>query len=233
MGACQMTTPKHKLVYFDIRGVAETARFLFAIAKVPYKDVRFSLTFGTPGDFSTIKRPEFDAAKAKGELDVSLGKVPYLEVDGVKIGQSKAIERFLAGEFGMLGASPMEAGLIDMLCETIRDCKDAYQKAKSTKDEDEKKKALEKWFAEDMPGHLKTAEKSLPAGKGPWLVGSKVSLADVAWFSFVAAPNGYFDNSEGAKAAYQDCPRIKAAVEAVAKIPQLTDWIAERPDSPF
>ena len=74
--------PTYKLTYFDIRGLAENARIFFAVAQQPYEDVRLSLTFGTPGDFSTIKRPEFDEMKAKGELDISLGKVPLLEVDG-------------------------------------------------------------------------------------------------------------------------------------------------------
>ena len=97
--------PSYKLIYFDIRGLAENARLIFAAAQVPYEDVRLSFSFGTPGDFSTIKRPEFDAMKAEGKLDKSLGKVPLLEVDGQQIGQSKAIERFLAKEFGMMLAS--------------------------------------------------------------------------------------------------------------------------------
>lgn len=225
--------PTYKLTYLDIRGLAETARFLFAIAKVPYEDVRLSLNFGTPGDFSTITRPEFDAAKAAGELDAGLGKVPILEVDGVKIGQSKAIERFLAKEFGLNGDSAVQAAQVDQLCETVRDFKDAYGKVKGIKDEAEKKTAMDKWFAEDLPGHIKAAEKSVPAGSGPWLVGSKVSLADIHWFVFLAAPKGYFDNAEGAKAAFQECPCIKAAVEAVAAIPELQEWMAKRKDTPM
>ena len=31
---------------------------MLAMAKVPYEDKRFSFSFGVPGDFSTIKRPE-------------------------------------------------------------------------------------------------------------------------------------------------------------------------------
>ena len=77
--------PSYKLTYFDIRGLAENARIFFAVAKQPYEDVRLTLAFGTPGDFSTIKRPEFDEMKAKGELDTSLGKVPLLEVDGAPV----------------------------------------------------------------------------------------------------------------------------------------------------
>jgi len=55
----------YKLHYFDARGVAETTRYMFAATKTSYEDKRYSLTFGVPGDFSTISRPEFDAAKAK------------------------------------------------------------------------------------------------------------------------------------------------------------------------
>lgn len=223
--------PSYKLVYFDVRGVAEVARFCFVVGKVPYEDSRFSFAFGTPGDFSTIIRPEFDAAKAAGELDVSLGKVPYLEVDGVKIGQSKAIERYLAREFGLMGSSAIEAAHVEQACENIVDFKAAYQKVKGIQDAAAKESAVKKWFEEDLPAHLALADKSLPAGPGPFLVGAKVSLADLAVYQFLAAPKGFFDDAEGAKAAFQGCPRIKAAMEAVDKIPELQEWLKSRPDT--
>lgn len=225
--------PSYKLVYFDIRGLAETSRFLFTVAKQPFEDSRMSFAFGTPGDFSTIIRPEFDEAKAKGELDASLGKVPYLEVDGVKIGQSKAIERFLAKELGLMGSSAVQAAQVDQLAETVRDVKDAYQKVKGVKDEEEKKAAMEKWFSEDLPNWAKLAEKSLPAGESAFLVGSKVSYADIVWYQFLYAPKGFFDNEEGAKASLKDCPRIKAALEAVHAIPELVEYLSKRKDTMF
>jgi glutathione S-transferase len=226
--------PNYKLCYFDIRGLAETARMLFVVSKTPYEDIRLSLTFGTPGDFSTISRPEFDEKKASGELDISLGKVPYLDVDGTKFGQSKAIERYLSKQFSMLGANDLEAAQIDQLCESVIDFKAAYTKAKGTTGDEEKKAALEKFFAETLPDNLKLAEKSLPAaGAGPWLVGNTVSLADVVFYAFLAAPDGFFDNADGAKAAFQGCARIKAAMEAVDAIPELKTHIANRKPSPF
>ena len=60
--------------------------------------------------------------------------------DGVKVGQSKAIERYLARELGLMGSNALEAAQVDQLGETVRDIKDAYQKARNIKDEDEKKK---------------------------------------------------------------------------------------------
>lgn len=223
--------PTYKLTYFDIRGLAEISRWLFKIAKVDFEDARFSFAFGTPGDFSTIQRPEFDAAKAAGELDPALGKVPILEVDGAKIGQSKAIERFLARELGFMGSSPVEAAQIEMLCEHVIDFKQAYQKVRGITDDTEKEKKMKEWFDETLPTNVALAEKSLPAGSGPFLIGSKVSLADIVWYSFLAAPKGFFDNAEGAKAAFQGCPRVKAAMEAVDAIPELQEWFKVRPDS--
>ncbi|CAE7243684.1 GST [Symbiodinium natans] len=222
----------YKLVYFDARGVAETCRCLFAAAQQPYEDIRLSLTFGKPGDFSTISRPEFDEMKSKGELDISLGKVPLLEVDGKKIGQSKAIERYLAADFGMMGGSSVEAAQIDQLGETIRDLKDAYQKAKGVKEE-EKAAAMEKWFKEELPEWVRKAEKSLPPGTGPFLVGGKLSLADIQWYGLLLAPSGFFDNTEGAKASFQDSPRMKAALLAVDALPQLQEYFAKRKQTMF
>lgn len=171
--------------------------------------------------------------KASGALDVSLGKVPLLEVDGKQVGQSKAIERFLARELGLMGSSPVEAAQVDQLGETVRDIKDAYQKVRGIQNEDEKKKAMDKWFAEDLPNWVKLAEKSLPPSPGPFLVGSKVSAADVGFYMLLLAPGGFFDNTEGAKASFQKSPKIKAAVEAVDALPQLQAYLSKRKPSPF
>ncbi|CAJ1329025.1 unnamed protein product [Effrenium voratum] len=218
--------PTYKLTYFDIRGLAENTRILFAVGQQAYEDVRLSLSFGTPGDFTTIQHPEFDAMKAKGELDVSLGKVPLLE----------AIERFVASSLGLMGSSPVEAAQIDQLGETVRDIKalrDAYQKVRAIQGDEEKKKGMDKWFAEDLPNWCKLAEKSLPASSGPCLVGAKASLADVLFYTLLLAPGCFFDNTEGAKAAFQDCPKMKAALEAMDALPQLKEYLAKRKETPF
>ncbi|KAL9139351.1 Glutathione S-transferase domain protein [Amphidinium carterae] len=219
--------PEYELCYFAIRGLAETSRMLFAMAKVPYKDTRLTLDLPN-GDFSKIIRPEFEAMKEKGELDVTMGKVPFLAVDGVKFGQSKAIEQYLAKQFGFMGSSDIEAAQVMQVAESIRDLKDAYQKAKTT-DEDKAK-----WFAEGMPEFCGKLEKSFPKASGPWLVGSKVSYADLVVYQTMAVHEGaFFDNLDGAKAAWASCPRISAAMAAIAEIPELKEWIANRPKSPF
>lgn len=226
--------PTYELVYFDIRGLAEVTRWLFKVSKTEFTDTRLSLSFGTPGDFSTIIRPEFDEMKSSGALDVSLGKVPLLIVDGTsKIAQSKAVERYIAKEVGLMGSTAIEAAQIDQLTETIRDIKDAYNAAKRTDGEEAKKAAIDKFFSEGLPEWLGKVEKSVPPGSGPFLVGDKISYADLAYYMFLASQNGFFDNADGAKAAFQGCPRVKAAMEATDANPELKAWIAARPASMF
>mmetsp|Transcript_23904 Transcript_23904/g.71719 ORF Transcript_23904/g.71719 Transcript_23904/m.71719 type:complete len:216 (+) Transcript_23904:73-720(+) len=212
-----------KLSYFDARGVAETTRYMFAATGTKYEDMRYPLNFGTPGDFSTMTRPEFDAAKAEGKLTASLGRLPLLEYDGAMIPQSKTIERFVASQVGMAGSSPVEAAVIDSMTENIRDCKDMYQKAKTAED------TKAEYFSTKMPEFMEKIEASL-GGASVWLVGTKMSLADAAMFVFIKE---FFDNTEGAWAALAKCPKIAAAVEAFGALPEVKAWSESRPQTMF
>jgi glutathione S-transferase len=226
--------PVYKLQYFDARAVAETARFIFAVGKQEYEDARFPISFGTPGDFSTIIRKEFDEAKASGELDPSAGKLPMLYVDGVKIGQSKAIERFLAKEFGLAGATAIEAAQIDAIVEMVRDIKDDYNGAKRGKKDDELAAAVKTFFDETLPTSVKKLEKMVPdQSAGDFLFG-KISHADITVFQFLGAPEGgFFDNTAGALASFQECPKIKKAMEATAANTEVKAWMEKRPKTMF
>jgi glutathione S-transferase len=225
----------YELKYFDARGVAEVIRFIFAVAEQNYVDTRFSISFGKPGDFSTIIRPEFDKAKASGELDLACGKAPVLYADGVPtMGQSKAIERYLAKRFGLMGSSDEEAGVIDALCENVRDIKDAYNAAKRKPEGEERDQAVKTFFDETLVKWCKDTEKSLPTARSDFLVGSLISLADLTWFNFVGVEDKpFFDNVEGARKGFADCPRIKKAMLACSANTALKQWIAKRPKTMF
>jgi hypothetical protein len=49
------------------------------------------------------------------------------------IGQSKAIERFVARKLGLYGSNEIESALIDIICEHIRDIKQKYSDVKTGK----------------------------------------------------------------------------------------------------
>ena len=104
-------------------------------------------------------RQEADAAKAEGKHDINMGRLPFLEVDGQQVPQSKSIERFVALRYGFLGDNDVEAAQIDSFCEHVRDIKDAYQKVRGIQDEAEKKAGMEKWFGTDLPEWCGKLEK--------------------------------------------------------------------------
>ena len=223
-----------KLSYFDCRGLAETSRYMLAIGGVPYTDHRFPFTFGVPGDFTTVSRPEFDAAQASGAFKCGMGKVPVLETEGVCISQSKAIERYVARLAGMDGDTPAESAQIDAVNEHVRDIKQAYQPCRKVEGDEAKKAAMDKWFAETLPALSVKLEDALPScvakenGEAP--VGAGVNHAHVSIYRLYRE---FFDNQDGAAAALEDCPRIQAICAGVANHPAVITWQEQRPDTAF
>ncbi|PIK46236.1 hypothetical protein BSL78_16895 [Apostichopus japonicus] len=75
--------PTYKLTYFDARAKAEPARYMFELAGLEYEDTR-------------VTRDEWKAMKAT----TGLGQLPVLEVDGIELPQSGAIERYIGRKHG-------------------------------------------------------------------------------------------------------------------------------------
>ena len=107
---------EYKLVYFNLKGRAESSRILFELAKQKYEDYR--------AEFS-----EWPELKLKQVFQ----QLPVLEIteDGKKsvIAQSHTIERFLASRFGLDGKNDIERAHCDMVAEQVRDIIDAFLSA--------------------------------------------------------------------------------------------------------
>lgn len=225
---------KYELKYFDFRGVAETARILLAFGGQEFVDARFEMA---PGTFDS---PSFQAAKKSGELVMNLNRVPVLVTpDGATtIGQSKAIERYLARQMGLMGKTPIEEALIDCIAEHCRDVKDAQMRkgfsafAKDKTDE-EKAMAREEWYGTDMPQMLEKINDAVRAtgtAEG-CAVGSSPSLADVSIFCLLrdCMPS---DQNDVVKAA-KNCDVLNAIADAVEANPGVAKWLNERPETMF
>lgn len=232
-GTSTSSSIKPKLHYLDARGRAELSRVMFTATATPFEDVRYPISFLNEPPF--VEMAEFNAAKAAGELAAGMGQAPILDVGGKKIGQSRAVERYVARATGLMGSDDIEAAQIDQLGETVRDigmmCDRCFSGFPPKCDND----ALNKLFSEKLPETLKKAEASMPpAVDGPWVVGSKMSYADVAFFVLLATKGGvveqdpFLQNPEGCKQSYQECPRIKASIEAVDAIPAVKEYLANR-----
>jgi len=219
-----------KLNYFNGRGLAEVSRILLAVAGVQYEDFRYPLTVL---DWSTYKmiREEFNQDKSEDKLWRSLNKVPFLDVDGEVVFQSKSIERFLATKFEMMGSSPLEAAFIDSVCETVRDMKDMYQKVRQIPEE--KKEEMNRvFFNETLPNALEPLNRIIASRQTNvgFVVGDKVSLADIVLYSFLV---DFFDDKVGAQKSYENCSALAGVVSNVGNMESVKKWLSERPQTPF
>lgn len=215
---------KMKLVYFNGRGLAETSRMILALGKQDYEDYRYPLEIIDFATHNMVKK-EFDSDKSDGKLSSSMNKLPYLEVEGKVLCQSKSIERFLARKFGMLGNDEWEAARIDSIAECVRDFKDMYQKVRKA---DNKEEAMIEWFTVTLVEKLSLLENLLD-GEG-FSVGDKTSLSDIVLFSFITQ---FFDDKSASLNSTLATPKLRSIIDRVASLPEIVSWIEARPETSF
>eukprot|EP00741_Cyanophora_paradoxa_P000123 tig00000057_g118.t1 len=209
----------YKLIYFDIRGYAEVPRLLFAAAGVPYEDFRYPMS-------PTYERPEFDKAKAAGIFP--FGQIPVLEVDGKKIPQSRAIERYLARRFGMFGDNEIETAMIDALCEQAADIRTKFFEASSRKDVAKIAELYATELEKMLQGVEKMAQANAADGGAGFLVGKRLSVADVFYYHLLTS---ILDAKEKVEPVLAKMPALKRVVEATGRQSGIAKYVKNRPDS--
>lgn len=224
---------QYTLKYFDARGAAELSRIALVASRAQWTDERFPIKIedGMPNV------PQFQSAKESGALKLNMNRVPLLELeDGRAFGQSRAIERFVARSHGLFGSDEYEAALIDSIVEHTRDVREAFGRAVPFfgPETEEKAAKREAWYSEALVDWLRRLEASLPApsasGGGVFAVGGALSLADLAIWHLL---RDCFADVEKAKAATSGCARLIAIADAVGAMPEISGWLAKRPQTMF
>lgn len=204
--------PSYKLTYFGAKGRGEVVRFIFAQAGVPYDDVR--LEYGGQ-EWPKIKE------------GTPFGTMPILEVDGKQLCESMVIARFLGERFGLAGDSDMERAEIACVAEATMGILADYVATFYEQDETRRAAMMKKISEESAPAKLKYFERRAVTNENGWMVGGKLSWADLAvyqmidWMKDVRAD--MLDEFPGMK-------KLKASVEA---LPNIAKWIQERPKTPW
>ncbi|KAJ8026820.1 Hematopoietic prostaglandin D synthase [Holothuria leucospilota] len=197
----------YKFTYFNVEALGETSRYIFAVAGQEYEDIRIE---------------EADWPKMKE--GTPLGQLPYLDVDGERIPQSMAINRYLSRKFGLYGENDIEKARIDVVLEVLEELGYHTVKAIYEKDEGVKQTLLKELAEVQAPKYLGLLEKLLVANQGGdgYFVGSKISLADIVVFNWVHDRLPYFKiiNKE---------PRLQALVDKIKALPRMNAWLKKRP----
>ncbi|XP_052071735.1 glutathione S-transferase-like [Mytilus californianus] len=155
-----------------------------------------------------------------------LGQVPVLTVGGTQIPQSGAIIRYLAREFGLYGKNNMENTMVDVIIETLDGVRSEF--IKWVKEEDDVKKAeiINKMKEVIFPRFIAFVEKILSDNRGQFLVGSEVTLADVAVFDLISRISNMWSQE-----LMNMSTVLKAHCEKIASIPSIKLWLETRPNT--
>jgi glutathione S-transferase len=206
--------PTYKLTYFNGRGRAEAARFVFAQAGVEYEDVRL-----TGEEFKEMKHT------------FPTGALPVLEVDGKALAASEVITRYLGEKFGLAGSCDFEnaqlASIVDVVCDLMACVMSVF-----FGDSDESKAAAKKkLFETAIPKHFGVLEKRIKDNESPdgWIYGEKLTYVDLRIADALSVLLGV-DKDKDVLASY---PGLKKLNEAVNSQPRIAEWIKKRPDTPF
>ncbi|BFZ09087.1 hypothetical protein BsWGS_12126 [Bradybaena similaris] len=163
--------PKNiKCFYFDSRGRAELSRLLLAAAGQEYEDIRFT-------------KEQWPAEKP----NFPFHQLPALEVDGKRYGQSIAIAKYLAREFGFYGKSNLEGLEIDQVVHLAADFMNTFVPWFTEKDEAKKAEMQKKLQEVEIPKFLGHFENLLKKSGTGYFVGNSLTLADFMVYDLIYA----------------------------------------------
>uniref|UniRef100_H2QT70 Glutathione S-transferase n=1 Tax=Pan troglodytes TaxID=9598 RepID=H2QT70_PANTR len=150
---------KPKLHYSNIRGRMESIRWLLAFEE------------------KFIKSAE-DLDKLRNDGYLMFQQVPMVEIDGMKLVQTRAILNYIASKYNLYGKDIKEKALIDMYIEGIADLGEMILLLPfSQPEEQDAKLALIKEKTKNR--YFPAFEKVLKSHGQDYLVGNKLSRADI------------------------------------------------------
>ncbi|XP_055461458.1 glutathione S-transferase A2, partial [Psammomys obesus] len=155
---------KPVLHYFDARGRMECIRWLLAAAGVEFEE-KF---INTPEDFEKLKK----------DGSLVFEQVPMVEIDGMKLVQTRAILNYIATKYDLYGKDMKERALIDMYTEGIEDLSEMImQLVLGPQDQIEAKTSLAKDRTKNR--YLPAFEKVLKSHGQDYLVGNRLTRVDI------------------------------------------------------
>uniref|UniRef100_E1BGC0 Glutathione S-transferase n=1 Tax=Bos taurus TaxID=9913 RepID=E1BGC0_BOVIN len=155
---------KPKLHYFDARGRMEAIRWLLAAAGAEFEE-------------KLIESSE-DLDKLRYDGSLVFQQVPMVEIDGMKLVQTRAILNYIATKYDLYGKDMKERALIDMYTEGVADLGEMIMLLPlCPPDQKNTKLTLIRERATNC--YLPAFENVLKSHRQDYLVGNKLSKADI------------------------------------------------------
>ncbi|XP_061210933.1 glutathione S-transferase 3-like [Neopsephotus bourkii] len=200
---------KPRLTYLNGRGRMESIRWLLAAAGVEFDEI-----------FLETKE-QYEKIIKDGSL--MFQQVPLVEIDGMKMVQTRAILSYIAGKYNLYGKDLKERALIDMYVEGIIDLMQMILmfpfsplEAKEKNLDSIKERATNRYFP--------VFEKILKQHGQDFLVGNRFSWADVQLIEAILAVE------EKVPAVLSGFPQLQAFKIRMSNMPTIKKFL--QPGSP-
>ncbi|EFP04894.1 CRE-GST-4 protein [Caenorhabditis remanei] len=219
--------PNYKLSYFDVRALAEPARIIFALFDVPFEDHRVSVE-----EWNELKKSKFNSSETNNHLvfsETPYGQLPVLEVDGVEIGQSMSITRYLARKFGIAGKNAEEEAIADSIVDQYRDFIFSFRQFTSSvfygKDPEYINKVRVEVVDPARDLFLGIINKILNKSESGYLVGNSLTWADIVIADNLTSllKNGFLD--------FKKEKKLEEFYSRIHSIPKIKEYVAKRKDT--
>ncbi|GAB1284837.1 Glutathione S-transferase A3 [Apodemus speciosus] len=196
---------KPVLHYFNGRGRMETIRWLLAAAGVEFEE--------------QFLKTRDDLARLRNDGSLMFQQVPMVEIDGMKLVQTRAILNYIASKYNLYGKDVKERALIDMYSEGLADLDELVlyypyippgeKEASLAKIKD---KARNRYFPAYEKGVLKSHGQD-------YLVGNRLSRADVYLVELL------YHVEELDPGAVDNFPLLKALRTRVSNLPTVKKFL--------
>ncbi|NXQ00560.1 GSTA1 transferase, partial [Vidua macroura] len=192
---------KPKLHYFNGRGRMEPIRWLLAAAGVEFEE-------------SYLEKKE-DLTKLQKDGSLLFQQVPMVEIDGMKLVQTRAIANYIATKYSLYGKDMKERALIDMYVEGLFDLNELLLKY-GFLPADQKEEHFANMMDKATNRYFPVFEKVLKDHGKDFLVGNQLSRADVQLLEIILMAEEYkpdilakFPLLQSFKARISNIPTIK------------------------
>lgn len=195
---------KPKLHYFNARGRMESIRWLLAAAGVEFEE-------------QFLASPE-DLEKLRNDGSLMFQQVPMVEIDGMKLAQTRAILNYIAAKYNLYGKDIKERALIDMYSEGMADlnemilhlplCPPDQKDAKMTQ---VRERTTNRYFP--------AFEKVLKSHGQHYLVGNRLSKADIHLVELIY----YIEEIDPSLMA--NFPLLKALKTRISNLPPVKKFL--------
>lgn len=195
---------KPVLHYFDGRGRMEPIRWLLAAAGVEFEE--------------KFLKTRDDLERLRNDGNLMFQQVPMVEIDGMKLVQTRAILNYIATKYNLYGKDMKERTIIDMYTEGLMDL-DEMVLCHPYLPKEEKEGNLAKIKDKARNCYFPAYEKVLKSHGQDYLVGNKLSRADVHLVKLL------YHVEEMDPSALTNFPLLKALRTRVSNLPTVKKFL--------